>query len=153
LEKGHGDDNTCAGRVWGTGDVPLSEEFDCNVYTLVRLYDLKLYLTRHDEVISLLELQDESVELGVLTTYIPKLKELLGIVFLNYSVDWEHWPFDPSLKAVESFCATYPELSNDYTKAKARMVDLFSRRAEAMIKDGWPMQITWYSHLLGLIPK
>jgi len=36
--------------------------FNGNLYTLVRLCDLKLDLMRHDEIISLLELQDESFE-------------------------------------------------------------------------------------------
>jgi hypothetical protein len=110
-------------------------------------------IAMHGEIISQLESEDESFELGVLITYIPKLKELLGMLFLDYSVDWEHRPFDPSVRAVESFCAAHPELSNNHTKTRSRIVDLFLRRAEAIIKDGFPMQKSWYSHLVELIPK
>jgi len=184
-DQGHGNDKYSAGRI--------SEKFDVNLYTPVRLYNLKLDLRRMDEhvcfldsleplelqkksskscedpelldgrqllnrlvniaIISLLELQDESFELAVLTTYIPKLKVLLGTLFLDYSVDWEHRPFDPSVTAMESFCAAHPELSNSHIKARSRMIDLFLRRAEAMIEDGFPMHKDWYSHLVELIPK
>jgi hypothetical protein len=185
LDQGHGNDNYSAGRI--------SEKFDVNLYTPIRLYNLKLDLPRMGElvyfldsleplelqkksskscedpelldgrqllnrlvnitIISLLELQDESFELAVLTTYIPRLKVLLGTLFLDYSVDWEHRPFDPSVTAVESFCAAHPELSNSHIKARSRMIDLFLRRAEAMIEDGFPMHKDWYSHLVELISK
>jgi len=139
----------------------LPDGFDSKSITAIRLYDLtskdKKMLTQlvdlkagHDEVISILKLEDESFELGVLTTYIPELEVLLDTKLLKYSVDWKHQPFNPRLKDVESFCATHPELSNDHAKAKARMVDLFLRRANEMIERGWDRQAIWYLYLLKL---
>jgi len=118
-------DNTCTG-------CSLPEGFDCNSYTPIRLYDLapegKAVLTQlaplqsghGEEIISIFELEDQSFELGVLTTYITELGTLLDTTFLGkYSIDWEHQPFDPRLKDVKNFCATHLELSDDYAKAKA----------------------------------
>ena len=142
----------------------LPDGFDCDLYTPIRLYGLasedKEMLTKlvdlkagHDEILCILELEDESFELGILKTYIPELKKLLDTKFLQHSVDWEYRPFDPSLKDVKSFCARHPELSDDYTKAKARMRAQFCKRAEEILRDGWAMQKIWYSHLVGIIPK
>jgi hypothetical protein len=146
-------DNTRTGRVEF-----LPEGFDYNSYTPVRLYDLasedKEILTPlvdliagHDEVLSILEIEDEAFELGVLTIYLPKLKKLLDTMFSKYLVDWEHRPFDPSVRAVESFCAVYPELSNNHKKARSRMLDQFSGRANKMENEGFPMQKLWYAHM------
>ena len=66
----------------------MPDGFDSKSITAIRLYDLtskdKKMLTQlvdlkagHDEVISILKLEDESFELGVLTTYIPELEVLL----------------------------------------------------------------------------
>jgi hypothetical protein len=33
------------------------------------------------------------------------------------------------------------------------MMDIFLRRADAIIEGGFPMQKYWYSHLKELIPK
>jgi hypothetical protein len=76
----------------------LLDGFDCDLYTPIRLYGLasedKEILTklvdlkaRHDEILYILELEDESFELGVLKTYIPELKKLLDTKFLQHSVD------------------------------------------------------------------
>jgi hypothetical protein len=137
----------------------LPDGFDYKSYTTIRLYDLtskaKEMLTQlvdleagHDEVISILKLEDESFELGVLKTYIPELKVFLNTKLLKYSVDWKHRPFNPRLKDVENFCATHPELSNDHAKAEAQMVDLFLKRANKVVEGGWAMQVIWYTYLL-----
>jgi hypothetical protein len=140
----------------------LPDGFDCNLYTPIRLYDLAsgdketitklVELKRHDEILCILELEDESFELGVRKTCIPELEKLLD-KSIKCLVDWEHRPFDPSFKDVESFCVNHPELSGDHTKAKPRMRAQFRKRAEEVIKNGWPMQKEWYSHLVGLIPN
>jgi hypothetical protein len=150
----------------GDRDVPiLLREFDCDSYTLIRLYHLKPFedgqilrkldkIGDHSEIISILELADESWELGVLKAYIPKLEILLDEVFFDYSIDRDHRPFDPSIKAMKSFAMNYPQWSNAkdekhvYLAAKTQMVDKFSRRANAMIQTGWPRAAIFYSHLL-----
>ncbi|KAH8650329.1 hypothetical protein BGZ60DRAFT_437097 [Tricladium varicosporioides] len=154
-----------AGRVGRVDRAPfLPYDFDCDLYIPIRLYDLasedKEMLTGlvdleagQDEILCILETENESFELGVLKTYIPELKKLLDTRFPQHLVDWEHRPFDPSLKDVKSFCAKHPELSDDYTKAKARMTAQFCKRAEGIIRDGWDLQKIWYSHLVGLVPK
>jgi hypothetical protein len=110
-------------------------------------------LQRYNEVLSILELADESFELGVLKTYIPKLENLLHTKFIQYSVDLEHRPFDPSFEDVQSFCARHPELSGDHTKAKTRMRAQLQKRANEILENGWSMQKVWYSHLVGLVPN
>jgi hypothetical protein len=118
-----------------------------------QVLDRLVHIARSYQIISILELSDESFELGVLTTYIPKLKEFLGRVFLHYSVDLDHRPFDPSVEAVIDFCKAHPELSNNHIVARSRMINLFWERVESMIREGFPVQKYWYSHLGDLIPK
>jgi hypothetical protein len=107
----------------------------------------------YDEILCILELEDKSFELGVFKEYIPELKKFLDRTFIQYSVDWEYRPFDPSFQDLQSFCASHPELSDDHIRARIRIMDIFLRRADTMIKEGWPMQKSWYSHLVELVPK
>jgi hypothetical protein len=108
----------------------------------------------HSQIISILELPDQSWELGVLKAYIPKLEKLLDEAFIDYSIDRDHRPFDPSIEVVKSFVTNHPlrfvakDKKHVYVAAKAQIVDEFSRRAEAIIQIGWPRAVIFYSHLL-----
>jgi hypothetical protein len=46
-----------------------------------------LWARHDDELIYILELKDESFELGVLIIYIPEFKKLLATIFLKYLVN------------------------------------------------------------------
>jgi hypothetical protein len=158
-------------NLTGKDDVAsLWGEFDYDLYTIIRLYDLEPFedepilekldtLGNNAEIIAILELPDESWELSVLKIYVPKLENLLNRVFLNYSLDQEHRPFDPSTEAVKNFVAKHPQWSETedekrvYLAAKAQMVDEFSRRADTMIRTGWPRAVIFYSHLLKHVGK
>ena len=51
--------------------------------TITKLVELE----RHDEILCILELEDESFELGVLTKHIPALKKFLDKTFTVYLAD------------------------------------------------------------------
>jgi hypothetical protein len=77
----------------------LPNEFNCNLYTLIRLYNLAfgdketitklVKLKRHDEILYILELKDESFELSIRKTCILELEKLLD-KFIKCLIDWEH---------------------------------------------------------------
>jgi hypothetical protein len=65
----------------------LLNRFDCNLYTLIQLYNLAsrdkeiitklVKLKRHDKILYILKLKDKSFKLNVYKTCIPELKKLL----------------------------------------------------------------------------
>jgi len=53
----------------------------------------------------------------------------------------------------EVLCIIKLEDESFDTEGRSRILDLFLERAENMIEGGFPIQKSWYSHLLELIPK
>jgi len=74
----------------------LLNKFDCNLYTLIQLYNLAsgdketitklIKLKRHNKILCILKLKDKSFKLSVYKIYIPELKKLLN-KFIKCLVD------------------------------------------------------------------
>jgi len=122
-----------------------------NQYTLVRLSNagdgntlniLDTKIGTVNEVPSIEELNDGSWEMAVLKSYCPTLQAMLGKIFPGSDVDLNYDPTEPTVSEVENL---------GYNVAKTLCEYLFIKRAERMVKEGWPMAADCYEHLTARI--
>ena len=84
------------------------------------------------------ELNDGSWEMVVLQSYCPSLQAILRKIFPGSDIDLNYDPTEPTISEAETF---------GYKVAKTTCQDLFIRRAEKMVEEGWPMAADCYKHL------
>ena len=145
---------SCIARVSSPGHerhlAPLSS-LGTTQYTLVRLSKvgdgnilniLDIQLWTVNEVISIEELNDGSWEMTVLKSYCSILQVMLGKIFPSSDVDLNYDPTESAVNEVENL---------DYSGAKTLCQHLFIKRAERMVKKGWPMAAACYDHLTARI--
>ena len=116
-------------------------------YTLVRLSKagdgnilniLNRKIGTVNEVASIEELNDESWEMAVVKSYCPTLQVMRGKIFPGSIVDLNYDPTEPTVSEVENL---------GYSMAKTLCEYWFIKRAERMVKEGWPMAADYYGHL------
>jgi len=95
-----------------------------------------------NEVASIEELNDGSGEMAVLKSYCPTLQVMLGKILPGSDVDLNYDPTEPTVSEVENL---------GYNVAKTLCEYLFIKRAERMVKEGWPMAAACYEHLTARI--
>jgi len=129
----------------------LCRPLDIELFTLVRLSTLEhfegsLVLDTLDkelprrEVLSVVELPDESWELVVLRSYLPKLVHRLGENLPGAHVDKTYDPCEPP---EDNFLDIL-----GYDGAKALRVYTFSVRARDLIRNAWPDAAAYYASYL-----
>lgn len=118
-----------------------------NQYTLARLSKtgdgniLDILDTRIgalNELLNVEELNDGSWEMVVLKSYCPTLQAMLDEIFPGSDVDLYHDPIESTISEVKHL---------GYNAAKTLCEYLFIKRAERMVKEGWPMAADFYEHL------
>lgn len=141
---------TVSSSRYGRHLAPLSS-LGTNQYTLVRLSNvgdgniLNILDTRIgtvDEVPSIEELNDGSWEMVVRKPYCPTLQAMLSKIFPDSDVDLNYDPTEPTVSEVDSL---------GYNLAKTLCKYLFIKRAERMVREGWPMAADCYEHFIARI--
>ena len=124
----------------------LHGTFDFKLYALVRLSELgdhdRLQISeeidehwRLDEVLSIIELPDESFELVVLRSSFQTLESQLLKIFPGCRLEQDD-PTEPEEEDVKTF---------HYVKAKCMQIEAFRKRVEYMSQEGHPMAAAFYS--------
>ncbi|KAH7374078.1 hypothetical protein BKA64DRAFT_256845 [Cadophora sp. MPI-SDFR-AT-0126] len=118
--------------------------YNFTLYTLVRVSYLGQYaqyldkLGNLDNILSIVELEDESWELPVRKSYLPMLKNMLHKVVPKCIIEPGSDPTEPSAKEVEEF---------GYERARILKPVRFRNRAECMVSESWPKAAAFYADL------
>ncbi|KAH7364910.1 hypothetical protein BKA65DRAFT_146287 [Rhexocercosporidium sp. MPI-PUGE-AT-0058] len=118
--------------------------YDFNLYTLVTVSYLGQYaqnldkLGNLDDILSIVELEDESWELPVRKSYLPILRNKLHEMDPTCIIELGSNPIAPNAKEVEKF---------GYQKARVLSTMRFRYRAECMVSEAWPKAAAFYTDL------
>ena len=117
--------------------IRLSQAEDENILDLLDTTIGAVY-----EVPSIEKLSDGSLEMVVLKSYCPTLQAMLDKIFPGSNVDLNYDPTEPTVSEVKTL---------GYNTAKKLCENSFIRRAERMVRHGWPMAANYYAHLTARI--
>lgn len=133
----------------GVNDCITTEpvRLDYNEYTLVRLSNIGYHinidtkldeLVSHKEILHMEELEDESLELAILQSYLPSLEDQLRTMFPAYKIEPNYDPTTPKEQDV-TVCG--------YAISKFIETERFFERVKRIKKGAWPQAAAFYSYL------
>ncbi|KAH9222988.1 hypothetical protein DL95DRAFT_517915 [Leptodontidium sp. 2 PMI_412] len=118
--------------------------YNFDLYTLVSVSNLGQYaqnldkLGGLDDILSIVELEDESWELPVRKSYLPRLKNMLHKMVPECITQAVSDTTEPTAKELEDF---------GYERARILRTMSFRNRAECMVSESWPKAAAFYADL------
>ncbi|KAH6724828.1 hypothetical protein BKA61DRAFT_665511 [Leptodontidium sp. MPI-SDFR-AT-0119] len=118
--------------------------YNFDLYTLVSVSNLGQYaqnldkLGSLDDILSIVELEDESWELPVRKSYLPRLKNMLHKMVPECITQAVSDTTEPTAKELEDF---------GYERARILRTMSFRNRAECMVSESWPKAAAFYADL------